>query len=96
MYQQDLQEYLCNKHGWTESIFNSVDWVAHGKALREVPYLQRITVIKLIHGWNATKRRRFRMGGVDSPQCQLCNEEEPESIYGSVPMKISGKKECKI
>ena len=71
-----MQEYLCNKHGWTNYIFNSVDWVAHGKALCAVPYLQRITVIKIIHGWNATKRRRFCMGGVDSPQCQLCNTEE--------------------
>ena len=71
-----IQEYLCNKHSWTDSIFTAIDWDAHGLGLKAIPYLQRITVIKLIHGWNATKRRRFQMGGVSNPDCQLCQAVE--------------------
>ena len=57
-------------------MLNLIEWEAHGKALAKLPYLQRVIVTKLIHGWNATKRRRYRDGSVLNSRCQLCNNEE--------------------
>ena len=75
----DLRDYLCRKYGWLNSTFDLIDWPAHQTALKKYTLVRRVTIMKLIHGWLATKRRRWREGQFDTPRCLLCQEEETTS-----------------
>ena len=56
--------------------FELINWDAHQLAIEQFYGLQQVTVMKYIHGWLATKQRRFREGVYSSPQCELCHEIE--------------------
>ena len=73
---QEMKEYFLNKYAWTDKTFDSIDWDTHTKQLKTFSTLKQVTVIKYIHGWLATKRRRYREGATSDNQCQLCNQEE--------------------
>ena len=73
---RDLQMYLLQRYGWTAQIFDSIDWITHKREFTKISKLQRVTLIKLIHGWLATSRRRYRTGGVEMSSCPLCTAEE--------------------
>ena len=80
--QADIQEFLCIKYSWTRQIFKGIDWQAHTDALARYPLLPQVTVMKLIHGWLATKKRGFHSGTFLTPQCILCEEDEDSThIY---------------
>ncbi len=76
MYDGALKQYLCEKYDWDNSVFGDIDWTAHKKAITLFPRLQSITIMKYIHGWLATKRRRYRDGAFEDPLCPLCLKEE--------------------
>ena len=78
LHSQTMKSYLQNKYNWSETEFNRIDWTSHAKGLASFTNLQQITVTKYIHGWLATKRRRFRQGIYDSPLCPLCFREETD------------------
>ena len=71
-----MREFLITKHGWTRDIFHQIAWIEHQKELQQFPPMQKITLMKYIHGWLATKRRRFREGLDLDARCPLCGEEE--------------------
>ena len=73
---RELKFFLMEKYGWSEDIFLDIGWSAHAKELSKYPRLKRGTLIKYIHGWLATKRRRFREGVFQDPLCPLCGDEE--------------------
>ena len=72
----ELQDFLCRKYGWTTRMFDMVDWSAHNCALKKYPLLQTVTVMKFIHGWLATMKKRSTIGEVATPLCMLCGDEE--------------------
>ena len=65
-----LKNFLMEKYGWNNSIFQTVFWEAHQAELNKTPIIQRPTLIKYMHGWLATKRRRCREGAFNS----LCDK----------------------
>ncbi len=71
-----LRRYLMEKYHWNETIIDQIDWKAHSKALKTIPQGQKATVIKYIHGWLATKKRRYREGYSPNAQCALCEQQE--------------------
>ena len=71
-----LQTYLMEKYHWTKTSYSCVDWKAHSKALKCMPQGQKVTLIKYIHGWLATKRRRHREGYSPTGNCALCHQPE--------------------
>ena len=73
---RELKFFLMEKYGWPDHIFMDIGWVAHQRELTKYPRLQRCTLVKYIHGWLATKRRRSRIGSVLDATCPLCGEEE--------------------
>ena len=72
----ELRKFLMTKYGWTEKTFKLVDWEEHDRQLKAFSIQQRVTLVKYIHGWLATQRRRFREGSSVTAQCPLCGEEE--------------------
>ena len=71
-----LQTYLMEKYHWTVTSFEQIDWAAHSKALGTLPPSQKVTILKYIHGWLATKRRRYCEGYSSNEKCVLCAQQE--------------------
>ena len=64
------------KYGWSVAMFGSVDWESHHNVINQYPKFQRATIIKYLHGWLATKKRRWREGTFTDSSCPLCGEVE--------------------
>ena len=71
-----LRTYLMEKYAWTETIFFSIDWKAHHRALLQFPRQRRVTLEKYIFGWLATKKRRNRERQSPTDKCTLCGMTE--------------------
>ena len=71
-----LKDYLVQKYGWTDQIFSRIAWDEHEKELHKYPYTQKVTLIKFIHGWMATNKRKYREGTVAFDGCPLCGEKD--------------------
>ena len=76
-----LKQFLMEKYGWNNSIFHAIAWEAHQAELQRISIIQRPTLIKYIHGWLATTKRRFREGAHRDHLCPLCGGEESQQHY---------------
>ena len=73
---RELKFFFMNKYGWSHTMFDTIDWTAHHRQLKRTSFLQKVTLLKYIHGWLATKRRRHLEGVVSDTYCPLCRSEE--------------------
>ncbi len=64
------------KYHWTTISFSQIDWRSHSKAFKSTSPGQKVTLTKYLHGWLATKRRRYREGYSPTEQCALCQQSE--------------------
>ncbi len=71
-----MQHFLQEKYHWTTKVFANIDWMAQQRELQKLPRSQRTTLLKYIHGWLATKRRRHRERQSPNAICSLCGSEE--------------------
>ena len=71
-----LKDYLVQKYGWTDQILSKILWEEHEKELNKFPYTQKVTLIKFIHGWMATNKRKYREGTAVYDGCPLCGEKD--------------------
>ena len=82
LYEAKLKHYLSLKHGWPGSVMEAIDWTAHKKVVESTPITQRVTLMKYIHGWLATKKSRYRQGVFNSAKCFFCpHDEDGEHIF---------------
>ena len=72
----ELKMYLIEKYNWTEDIFSQINWIAHSRAFNKMARRQKTTLIKYVHGWLATNKRRFREYRVSTDKCLLCGHSE--------------------
>ena len=73
-----IRQFLIEKYGWTDSIFNYIAWDEHHVELQRYPIMQRPTFIKYIHGWLATTQWRCREGAVRDSGYSLCGKEDSQ------------------
>ena len=75
-----LKMYICEKFGWNDQRFYTVDWDALGRALRGFQQISRPGILKYLHGWQFKNRQKKKFGlsprDPNAEQCPLCNEEE--------------------
>ena len=90
IHDSTLSQYLCEKYSWSERIFSDIDWIAHEQAVSTLPLLQRVTIIKYIHGWLATKSRRYRDGAFFQPPLSTVFPRRRTFEYLSVPPSQDG------
>ena len=82
IYESATTTFLCNRYNWMEKVFKLIDWEVHRKVLTSYHGVKKITVIKYIHGWLATKQRRHREGVYADALCELCGElEDSQHIF---------------
>ncbi len=51
-----LASHLIEKNGWTNKIISSIDWEAHRTLVKSTSLVQRVTLLKFVHGWLATQK----------------------------------------
>ena len=75
-----LLEYICGKHNWTGSITESINWTAHGLALKRNKQ-RRSHIVKFIHDILPTTglRNKFDGGKRTCPLC-TCRQEDRDHI----------------
>ncbi len=71
-----MKQYLLEKYSWTNEMFGSIDWVAYGRAFKKIKPQRKPTVVKYVHGWLATNKRKYLNGQKLSYSCVLCGKEE--------------------
>jgi hypothetical protein len=54
----DLKNYIREKAGWTEDIFDLVDWNSFGAFMKRLSVSKRAKVVKLQHNWQNTGRQK--------------------------------------
>ena len=76
---REMKMFLMAKYSWTEKTFDEIDWLEHYRQVRRYSLQKRVTLIKYLHGWLATNRRRYREGASHTHLCPLCSQEEHKS-----------------
>ena len=76
LYEERMVIFLMQKYGWTHHAYNNIDWDAQSSILLSIPAMQRISLMKYVHGWLATKKRQYRKGCYQTSTCFLCDQEE--------------------
>jgi hypothetical protein len=79
-----LQEYLCDKHKWSQNTFRLIRWEAHKRALGAFQPETKPSVIKLINSWQHTNEWKFRISTDKDGTINTCNyvvAQNPMIIY---------------
>ena len=76
LYEGKMKLYLGLKYGWSNKVFNSIDWEVHQAVIGATPLTQKVMLMKYIHGWLATKKTRYRQGVFRSATCFFCTQDE--------------------
>ncbi len=76
LHRRRFISYLKEKHGWTDNIFDRINWEAHELAFKHLNRSGRIAVAKLIHKLINMNRQNFKFYGKSAlcPSCQIVEE----------------------
>jgi hypothetical protein len=68
-------QYLQDKHGWTDAVWNTIDFLALKSAFLTLDPIKRVSCSKRIHGWLNTGAQKAKISpaAVDAHQCPRCN-----------------------
>ena len=69
---ENLRLYHCTKYDWTESVFDSVDWLAHGRAINS-NFSRRHFLVKFLHDWLPLGHLKSRYAEYYTDTCPLCS-----------------------
>jgi len=68
------------KMKWTESIFSTVDWMAHKSAFTRLTRFQQITTAKLIHNL-ANVNKQNQLYYKTNPYCPICLQVDEDFVH---------------
>ena len=77
----ELKRFLMQKYGWTETQFEKIAWEEHKGELLKYSALQKVTLIKYLHGWLATNVRKACEGKEWTPKCPMCGEVDTQRHF---------------
>ena len=82
VHDMKLAEFLMGKYGWTQSIFNNIDWKSMEACLFKRPSIYITSIMKLIHRWQPTLTKTSCYDRDTSKiKCSLCSEREVQHHY---------------
>jgi hypothetical protein len=76
-----IQQFYCEKFGWTTQTFESIHWELQLKVLQSFSTADQTRIVKFAHGWLPTQRRLHREGLAKSPRCPLCNALTEDTMH---------------
>jgi hypothetical protein len=71
-----LMEYIRTRYKWDQATFSSVDWQAHGRALKR--QRNRVSTIKLVHDLTPTNSITARYSKFRSAKCPRCSHDHED------------------
>ena len=81
-HDSELKKFLIKKYGWSETVFNDIDWGAHEACLIKRPSVYVTSIMKLIHRWQPTLTKTSQYEKCKGRiTCQLCGEVEDQHHY---------------
>ena len=69
-----LRHHIMKKTGWSQLVFDLVDWDALESALSKEPLSQRVRLIKFMHEWLPTMKRQHRYKMSATALCPVCKK----------------------
>lgn len=78
-----VRTYMKEKYGWTDDIFDSIDWLAIGRCRRKLPLRRKRQTCKIMHGWLPTMDKNFTTTTSQCPGCPCRNETTNHMIICS-------------
>ena len=71
-------QYLQQKHGWDNAVWNSIDWAAMKGLYLTLGPLKWIKTSKCVHGWLNTgqQKSKISLDAVDAHKCPHCQEAD--------------------
>ena len=82
MHDKRLKKFLLKKYGWTDNVFQNIDWTPTQTNLNRKPTIYTTAVIKLLHRWQPTNLRcAWYKRGATGSNCDLCGETEVQHHY---------------
>ncbi|KAL7565834.1 hypothetical protein ACA910_007394 [Epithemia clementina (nom. ined.)] len=72
--------YLCHANHWHSVVFDTIDWVSHGRALRGV-YQHRSFVIKFVHNWLPLGAHVSRYKPYYPASCPVCSHPVEDRLH---------------
>ena len=70
---EPMESYICEREGWTQSIFCLVDWKAMDRALKSLSIHKRVNTAKYMFDWQNTGEQKQRF------EDSLAPSEDPAS-----------------
>jgi hypothetical protein len=89
---EEIKTYYHSKYGWNTITMASIDWRAHGKAIRQLSQRQQKTITQFIHSWlptNASHTQQRLGTGRLCPYCKSCEESQHHFLQCQHPKATS-------
>ena len=75
-----LREHIRALTSWSPTIFDSVDWISHGQAIRRC-YHKKTFVVKFLHNLLPTGKRVHRYDPTYSHRCPSCQDPHEDRAH---------------
>ena len=69
-----LRRFLQTSRGWTDNIWNTIDYQGLGYVYKKQTHNTKRQVTKLIYGWNNTGSQRVKITPNADARCPRCTE----------------------
>lgn len=84
----ELRQYYIQKHRWTDSTLDQMDWNAMYQAVNSFVMTEQRTIHKYMHGWLPTGKQLHRRYKIAN-QCPHCKQEEDEQHMMKFPTRTA-------
>lgn len=71
-----IMRYMKCKYDWNDDVVKMVDWDAVSQAMKAKTISQKREIVKLIHEWNQTNRRKAYEDPTNDGKCCNCRDHE--------------------
>jgi hypothetical protein len=75
---KEYKKYMHTNLRWTVQMYDEVDWIQTGRAMKAFDYNDQVRLHKIRHNWLPTNKLRNRWSSHIPNECPLCHSPEPQ------------------
>ena len=87
LHEKEMDDYLRVRNEWTQDTVESIDWVAHHRALKRVDWNKKVFILKLSHRWLPTGAKMLTWKKQSHDECKLCKHSETNDHLFQCPQR---------
>ena len=79
-----MKAYLQQRHTWTETTWNTIDFQSFGRHFKTIPLKHRPAHVKFVHDQLPLDARKFKISTIPDPNlkiCPCCKQHEETSLH---------------